>query len=249
MLFAKRSATQVMFQMVFVSRYLDIFTWRTWTVPLSGAVSQVGDHAVRAVGWSAGCCEHVPLRKHQGLYLLFFKAASGPQLTVWNVMNTVVNSNLQIAFNAITAGAPEPHWESSSPAVGWAEAFMLWLFHKLHHSYEASADSPSPEPSQLEIWRESFCISLKDIKRVEECKCRVFLKMLFLIIFLIIFYRQNMVFLFRVRNLRSADWPAGPIVMHDVVKHMDYLITCPYLSRFKLRNPRFVRDWPWLACD
>ena len=56
--------TQVMFQMVFVSRYLDIFT------------------------------------QHQGLYLLFFK----------------------ITFNLITA-------------------FMLWLFHKLHHTYEASADS------------------------------------------------------------------------------------------------------------
>ncbi|CAL1162679.1 unnamed protein product [Cladocopium goreaui] len=56
--------TQVLFQVVFVSRYLDIFT------------------------------------QHQGLYLLFFK----------------------ITFNLITA-------------------FMLWLFHKLHHSYEASADS------------------------------------------------------------------------------------------------------------
>mmetsp|Transcript_17616 Transcript_17616/g.41838 ORF Transcript_17616/g.41838 Transcript_17616/m.41838 type:complete len:293 (+) Transcript_17616:83-961(+) len=56
--------TQVLFQVVFLSRYLDIFT------------------------------------THQGLYLLFFK----------------------IAFNLITA-------------------FMLWLFHKLHHTYEASADS------------------------------------------------------------------------------------------------------------
>jgi len=56
--------TQVLFQVVFLSRYLDIFT------------------------------------TSQGFYLLFFK----------------------ITFNLITA-------------------FMLWLFQKLHHTYEASADS------------------------------------------------------------------------------------------------------------
>eukprot|EP00930_Biecheleria_cincta_P048542 TRINITY_DN33826_c0_g1_i1.p1 TRINITY_DN33826_c0_g1~~TRINITY_DN33826_c0_g1_i1.p1 ORF type:complete len:278 (+),score=54.21 TRINITY_DN33826_c0_g1_i1:58-891(+) len=56
--------TQVMFQAVFLSRYLDIFSSR------------------------------------QGFYLLFFK----------------------VGFNLITA-------------------FMLWLFNKLHHSYDASADS------------------------------------------------------------------------------------------------------------
>ncbi|CAK8986784.1 ER lumen protein-retaining receptor [Durusdinium trenchii] len=54
--------TQVLFQLVFVSRYLDIFT------------------------------------QHQGLYLLFFK-------------------------------------------VRLRTAFMLWLFHKLHQTYEAAADS------------------------------------------------------------------------------------------------------------